>query len=270
MGTTRVVKEQVWALADELNAALGIQHVLPHQQDVTKKNLSLTNPDGDRLFIRPVLGCYQIALGTKPLTARMESFMGRLTGRKPDGYYQPQKREPRWNDCDYNQVRKAAYYFAGVPLPLDDEKTIETDIQAIACRPDLQPTERKTLIQARRGQGVYRKEMLELWEGKCAVTGLAIQSALIASHAKPWADSDDKERLDSCNGLLLMATFDRLFDRHLIAFDPETGEMLVSHRVKETDRAILGIPMNLRKVPNEQQARYIKLHLDEFELQNIR
>jgi hypothetical protein len=270
LGTTSVVKEQVWALADELNAALGIQDIKPHQQDVTKKNLSLTNPDGDRLFIRPILGCYQIALGTKPLTARMESFMGRLTGRKPDGYCQSQEREPRWNDCDYNQVRKAAYYFARMPLPLDDDKTIEADIEAIACRPDLKSTERKALIQARCGQGAYRKEMLKLWEGKCAVTGLTTQSALIASHAKPWADSDDKERLDSCNGLLLMATLDRLFDSYLIAFDPDTGEMLISHRVKEADRTILGIPRNLRKPPNDKQARYLKLHLDEFELQNVR
>lgn len=270
METARDVKEQVWALADELNAALGIQHVQPHQQDVTKKNLSLTNPGGDRLHIRPTLRGYQIALGTKPLTARMESFMERLTGRKPDGYTQPQEREPRWNDCDYTRVRKAAYFFAGVPLPLNDNKTIEADIKAIACRPDLKPTERVALIQARRGQGTYRKQMLELWEGKCAVTGLTIQSALIASHAKPWVESTNEERLNPCNGLPLMATLDRLFDEHLITFEPETGKMLISYRVKEADRAILGIPANLRKIPNDQQACYLKLHLDEFELQNIR
>jgi hypothetical protein len=80
----------------------------------------------------------------------------------------------------------------------------------------------------------------------------------------------DDERLDPCNGLPLMATLDRLFDKHLITFDPETGKMLISHRVEEADRAILDIPTNLRKIPNDQQARYLKLHLDEFELHNVR
>ncbi|VVP17829.1 hypothetical protein PS862_03695 [Pseudomonas fluorescens] len=269
METPRV-KEQVWALADELNAALGVQHVQPHQQDATKKNMSLTNPEGERLHIKSALDGYQIALGTKPLVARMESFMERLTGSKPDGYNQLQQREPRWNDCDYAQVRKAAYFFADAPLPLDNDKTIEADLEAIARRPGLKSTQRETLIQARLGQGTYRKQMLELWEGKCAVTSLTIQSALIASHAKPWADSTDDERLDPCNGLPLMATLDRLFDKHLITFDPETGKMLISHRVEETDRAILGIPANLRKILNDQQASYLKLHLDEFELHNVR
>jgi rhodanese-related sulfurtransferase len=67
-----------------------------------------------------------------------------------------------------------------------------------------------------------------------------------------------------------MATLDRLFDKHLIAFDPETGEMLISHVVEEADRAILGIPANLRNIPNEQQAHYLKLHLDRFDLHKDR
>lgn len=149
---------------------------------------------------------------------------------------------------------------------MNGDETIDTDLEAIALRPDLKPTQREALIQARLGQGTYRKQMLELWDGKCAVTGLTIQSALIASHAKRWIDSTDEERLDPCNGLPLMATLDRLFDKHLIAFAPETGKMLISHRVEEADRAILGVPANLRKIPNEQQAHYLKLHLDKFRI----
>jgi hypothetical protein len=264
------VKEQVWALANELNTALGAPLIEAHQQPKTEANISLKNPAGERLYIKPVGDGYQIALGTTPLVARMESFMERLTDSKPDGYNQSQEREPRWNDCDYAQVRKAAYFFADAPLPLDDDEAIKADLKEIVRRPDLKPTQREALIQARLGQGTYRKQMLRLWDSKCAATGFTIQSALIASHAKPWADSTDDERLDPCNGLPLMATLDRLFDKHLITFDPETGKMLISHRVEEADRAILDIPTNLRKIPNDQQARYLKLHLDEFELHNVR
>ena len=149
------------------------------------------------------------------------------------------------------------------PESLEDE-SVASDLEDIAKRSGLKPTQREALMQARLGQGTYRKRMLELWGGKCAVTGLTIQSALIASHAKPWADSDDDERLDPCNGLPLTATLDRLFDQYLIAFDPKTGKMLVSNEIGKVDRSILGIPANLREAPNRRQARYLKLHLDHF------
>lgn len=141
---------------------------------------------------------------------------------------------------------------------------IISDLDEIARRPELNLTQREALAQARLGQGAFRKRMLKLWDGKCAVTGLTTQSALIASHAKPWAGSSDEERLDPCNGLPLIATLDRLFDQYLIAFDPVTGEMLVSHEIGNADRSILGIPVNLRKIPNERQAHYLKLHFDKF------
>jgi hypothetical protein len=40
----------------------------------------------------------------------------------------------------------------------------------------------------------------------------------------------------------------------------------LSRQVEQADRAILGIPANLRRIPNEPQANYLKLRLDKFEL----
>lgn len=145
-----------------------------------------------------------------------------------------------------------------------DDMQIASDLEEIARRPGLAPTVREALVQARLGHGKFRKQMLELWGGKCAVTGLTIQSALIASHAKPWADSNDEERLDPCNGLPLIATLDRLFDRFLIAFDPRNGTMQVSPEIDDASRAILRIPADLRLIPNAQQALYLQLHFDTF------
>lgn len=166
-------------------------------------------------------------------------------------------------------ARKSNLGPGGATVPSDSDEAILTDLEAIALRSDLKPTQRKALINARLGQGTYRKQMLKLWGGKCAVTGLTVQSALVASHAKCWIDSTDKERLDPCNGLPLIATLDKLFDKHLIAFTP-TGEMQISRRVTKADRAILGIPANLREVPNNQQAHYLRLHLATFKSKNVR
>ena len=41
---------------------------------------------------------------------------------------------------------------------------------------------------------------------------------LVASHITPWSVSNNSERLSVNNGLLLSATYDRLFDARLITF----------------------------------------------------
>lgn len=81
--------------------------------------------------------------------------------------------------------------------------------------------------------------MIELWEGQCAVTGAYTLRALVASHAKPWTDSTDVEKLDTSNGLLLACTLDKVYDGYLMSVHPETGELLFSDAIDEAERARL-------------------------------
>lgn len=62
----------------------------------------------------------------------------------------------------------------------------------------------------------------------------------------------------------LIANLDRLFDNHLIAFDPDTGDMRVSDLLTPKDCALVGVPAGLRKKPTKRQAVYLRHHLDEF------
>ena len=63
--------------------------------------------------------------------------------------------------------------------------------------------------------------------------------ALVASHAKPWTDSTDVEKLDTSNGLLLAGTLDKVYDGYLMSVHPETGELLFSDAIDEAERARL-------------------------------
>lgn len=126
-------------------------------------------------------------------------------------------------------------------------------------------TQRLRLIQARMGQGRYRAELLAKWGGACAVTGCTNKAVIIASHAMAWAAAEDKQRLDPSNGLPLIANLDRLFDKHLIAFDPDTGKMLVSSELSNEDRQLFGIPAPLRKSLTAEQATYLRHHLKRFQ-----
>lgn len=86
-------------------------------------------------------------------------------------------------------------------------------------------TVRRQLVDARIGQGGFRRDLMAYWKGCCAVTGSCVAEVLVASHIKPWSKSSNQERLDPCNGLLLAAHVDRLFDRGLVSF-ADDGRLL--------------------------------------------
>ncbi|MBU3615442.1 HNH endonuclease [Polynucleobacter sp. Latsch14-2] len=124
----------------------------------------------------------------------------------------------------------------------------------------LKPTEQAAIIQSRIGQGLYRKNMLELWGGKCALTGCDIPEVLIASHAKPWKLSTNQERLDKYNGLLLAAHVDALFDTGLISFGDD-GALIKSPQLTKAQINSLGLCefTKLRFIKAEHR-RYLKEH----------
>lgn len=75
-------------------------------------------------------------------------------------------------------------------------------------------------LQSKRiGQDTFRKRVIDLLGPRCCATGLDRTELLRASHIYPWAISDNYQRLDGHNGLLLSAAFDAAFDKHLITLD---------------------------------------------------
>ena len=98
-------------------------------------------------------------------------------------------------------------------------------------------TERHAIVKSRIGQGQFRDDLLSKYK-KCVITGIDIPQVLVASHIKPWAVCDNKERLDVNNGLVLSATNDRLFDSGLISFK-RNGKLYISGAITENNRDIL-------------------------------
>ncbi|MEQ2007487.1 MAG: HNH endonuclease [Limisphaerales bacterium] len=102
-------------------------------------------------------------------------------------------------------------------------------------------TEVERLVIQRVGQDIFRDGLLEFWEGRCAVTGLAVPELLRASHIKPWAVCEtDAERLDVYNGLLFAPHLDAVFDQGFITVS-DCGEVIVSPQLDEAARQVLGL-----------------------------
>ncbi len=137
---------------------------------------------------------------------------------------------------------------------------------AIAGRTDIGETTKTQLTNARRGQGVFRANV-RINEKFCRVTKVADPDLLVASHIKPWRDSDDTEKLNGCNGLLLAPHVDRLFDRGLIAF-ADDGRLLVSSKLDSSVLRAWGIPSGLNVGAfAPEQAAFLRYHRQKVFLQ---
>lgn len=134
------------------------------------------------------------------------------------------------------------------------------DIEDIKKNNRIGKATRLALIEARLGQGRYRAELLKRWKQKCCVTGCTLLAAIRASHIQPWRQSSLTEKLDSENGLPLIATLDALFDRGLISF-ASSGKMMVSDQLTSNDRQILGLKgLKIDGTLTKKQRYYLGIH----------
>lgn len=116
--------------------------------------------------------------------------------------------------------------------------------QATAILP--KSTEAERWVVQRVGQNLFRSALLDYWQGRCCVTGLAVPELLRASHIRPWALCDtDEQRLDVFNGLLLSPNLDALFDGGWVTFMP-TGAIAFAVTLPQSARESLGVTDDLR------------------------
>lgn len=76
---------------------------------------------------------------------------------------------------------------------------------------------------------------MSAYRRRCCITGLATPELLIASHIVPW-HTDQANRVNPRNGLLLSALHDRAFDSGLITIAEDMTVRVGSGLANETDR----------------------------------
>jgi hypothetical protein len=156
---------------------------------------------------------------------------------------------------ELNRLLRRAYQLART-LPHQLLRDFE---QKTAAMP--KATEAERLVVQRVGQEVFRYGLLEYWEGKCAITGLAVPELLRASHIKPWAACEtDAERLDVFNGFLLAPNLDAAFDKGFITVSND-GDVVVSDALSPADRKLLGVrqPLRVERIQDGHR-RYLTVH----------
>jgi predicted restriction endonuclease len=86
---------------------------------------------------------------------------------------------------------------------------------------------------------------------------------LISSHIVPWSESNDDERLDVENGILLSPNIDSLFDKHLISFK-DNGEILISSLINDVNLKSLDLDKTIIIPISEGMKKYLKRHREKF------
>lgn len=115
-------------------------------------------------------------------------------------------------------------------------------INQVQNLPNLTQTEKNQIVAARIGQGFFRRTLI-LECGYCPISQVDETALLIASHIKPWRDSNNVERINPKNGILLTPTYDKLFDKGYISFTDDK-RLLVSDILSNENKQRLNISAN--------------------------
>lgn len=126
---------------------------------------------------------------------------------------------------------------------------------------DITDTETPIVTKVRKGQSEFRRKLLEKLQNQCPVTKINDKRLLIASHIKPWALSDNNERLDTNNGFILSALIDRLFDEGLITFSFKK-EIIISKSLSIKNAEKIGIKSKqiINNLPIFGRENYLDYH----------
>ena len=117
-----------------------------------------------------------------------------ISAMRLDYYGQPMFYLKLFADFEELEKRKAYIENYGAIKQNEENSIIGVQEDPVVLKPQIR--------YGREGQDEYRRKLLEECPF-CPITMINEESLLIASHIKPWAVSDSKERIDPNNGFIL-------------------------------------------------------------------
>lgn len=125
--------------------------------------------------------------------------------------------------------------------------------------------------KVRMHQAAFRNAILNVYQNRCAITGMVEPKLIDAAHIIPDADVGDSQLIN--NGIALSNLHHRAYDRGLVGIDPDyrihVSEQLLQNEdsnfikraIKAYDQKSLILPSNANYLPNKDA---LALRYDEF------
>lgn len=153
---------------------------------------------------------------------------------------------------ELNYMRDNRGWVAEVP---DQVGTENDGATAEGFRPDPSNDARTRVLRAvinRQGQFLFRKELLQIYDGRCAVTGCSVQPLLEAAHVTPYLGEHTNVL---SNGILLRADIHSLWDLGLLAVHPVERTVHVDITVSGSDSMYAELIGVMIRAPNQANHR---------------
>ena len=145
------------------------------------------------------------------------------------------------------------YGVNGVSALLESNmRTIDDETEKIL------PSEKQYLQKVRQTQGIFREKLLQK-DPRCKICGMNLKDLLIASHSKPWKDSDDKERVNIYNGFLFCPDHNALYDAGYITFSKD-GNIIITDYINDSNREKFRIDENIKIEIKPEHIEYLEWH----------
>lgn len=122
------------------------------------------------------------------------------------------------------------------------------------------------LVRLRQGQPKFRRELIEAYSGRCALTGCDFLPLLEAAHIHPYRG---KETNHVSNGLLLRADVHTLFDLGLLAVKPD-GSLDICSSLSGTEYTALKVLMMPKIAANRPSADALAWHRERIANPEVR
>ena len=186
----------------------------------------------------------------------------KITGITPDFTIQERvQRDPR-----FTRIAKGVYALTEFLQQVEKEDlgffTVEKNEVVFKEAKKFVSTVKVVEQKVRIGQSYFRAKLLSEMKS-CPITGIDDKRLLIASHIKPWVHSNNEERVNTKNGILLSPLFDKLFDKSigLITFTLDK-KILISNKISQENIARLNISnnQNLESLDINGREEFLEYH----------
>lgn len=151
---------------------------------------------------------------------------------------------------------------------LDDNaySVSETARQDAAMEAEISPIregrDRLVLIKSRVNQSAFRNYLFRRYK-HCCLCKVSEPSLLVASHIKPWSQSNARERLDVDNGFLFCPNHDQLFDQGGITFD-DSGKICLAKELCRQACESMHVDENMQITLWEGNKAYLAYHREKI------
>lgn len=140
---------------------------------------------------------------------------------------------------------------------MEQEITLQELVREMKEHPDGTGKKGQLVAGKNNRNSIFKKRLLKIYRGKCAVCDIKVKDALDGAHIKPYSESNPVEQMSMQNGILLCANHHRLFDRGGWWFRADYT-IHVSKRLAKhfTFPAVITLPTRIVDRPQERFINY--------------